>query len=286
MILITGANGHLGAATIGHLLQSLPADRIAGMVRSAEKGEELRRKGVTVRVGDYAKPKTLTESFRGVKKLLLVSGTDLENRIEQHRHAIDAAVEAGVEHVVYTSVYRRENAGGVLGKLAEGHIATEEYLKQSGLPYTFLLNTLYAEVLPLFFGPAVLEQGIYLPAGDGAFSPAERDEMAEAAARILTGKGHAGRSYAIANVQNHTYAEIAAMLSDITGKEIAYTPAEPGQFTKVMQGAGVPDEAIDVTVAFSQAIAQGELRTPQTDLPALLGREPRPLREFLQRTYG
>ena len=286
MILVTGANGHFGAATIDHLLQHVPVNNIVGLVRSEEKGADLRRKGVTVRVGDYAEPASLNDAFRGVTKMLLVSGTDLEHRAAQHRHVIDAAAAAGVEHIVYTSFYRHEDAGGVLGQLADGHVATEAHLEQSGVPYTLLLNTLYAEVLPLFFGPAVLDQGIYLPAGDGAFSPAERDDMAEAAARILAGDGHAGQSYVIANTRNHTFSEIAGMIAEVSGKEVTYTAAETGQFRQVMQGAGVPDEAIGMTIAFSQAIAQGELRTPQSDLPALLGREPRSLRAFLERTYG
>ena len=286
MILITGANGHFGKATIEHLIKEVPVNTVSGLVRSEEKGADLRSLGVPALIGDYDDPASLAAAMRGVEKLLLVSGSDLEHRVDQHRRVIDAARQAGVRQVVYTSFYREHDEGGALGAVAAGHVATERYIRESGIDYTFLLNTLYAEVLPLFFGPAVLDQGIYLPAGDGRISVVERDEMARAAAAVLAGEGHAGKSYVLANTRNYSMRDIAALLTEISGHPVTYTPAEPDAYRQAMQDAGVPAEAIGMTETFCRAIANGEFKTAHSDLPLLLDREPLPLRDFIQRTYG
>lgn len=154
MILVTGATGHFGGATIEYLLKKdVAPEEISVLVRNASKATTLKEKGISVKIGDYNDYPSLLDAMKGVDKLLLVSGTDIANRLDQHKRAIDAAKEAGVKQVIYTSFARKnETASNPLGPVGASHIATDRYLKASGLPYTIMLNGLYADVLPMFLG--------------------------------------------------------------------------------------------------------------------------------------
>ena len=164
-------------------------------------------------------------------------------------------------------------------------MATEKAIKASGISYTLMRNSLYVEVLPMFFGEKVLENGIFFPAGTGETSFALRAEMAEAAAAILTGEGHENREYLIANTQNETFENAARILSEITGKNIAYLSPTVAAYTDALTKAGVPAPYIGMFAGFSQAIAQGEFETSESDLEQLIGRKPASLRSYLETVY-
>lgn len=283
MILITGATGHLGKATIEFLLKKIPADKIAALARDENKAAALKAKGIDVRIGDYSNYSSLVNAFKGIDKLFFVSGNDVAIRQKQHETVVKAAKEAGVKHIIYTSFARKnESETNPLGILATSHIETDKLIKASGIPYTIMLNGLYADVLPMFFGDKVLETGIFLPAGDGKAAYTTRLDIAEAAANLLTTEGHENKEYVIANTENYSLQDAAGILSDLSGKPVSYTSPTAEVYTDTLLKAGVPMEYIGIFASFSEAIKQGEFKTSTTDLEKLLGRKPVTLKNYFK----
>ncbi|MES2141041.1 MAG: SDR family oxidoreductase [Bacteroidota bacterium] len=287
-ILITGATGHFGKATIDFLLKKgLAASQISALARTAEKAADLKTKGINVKIGDYTDYASLTVAFKGVEKLFLISSSDLHNRVEQHTNAINAAKEAGVKHIIYTSFVRKnETATSPIAFLAQAHIETENIIKASGIPYTILLNSLYSDVLPGFLGEKVLETGVFLPAGNGKAAFTARIDMAEAAANILLSTGHENKEYIIANTESNNLDELAAFLEELSGKRVTYLNPSKESYIETATSAGLPKEYAGMFAAFSEAIEQGEFENKNTDLENLLGRKPTSLKAFLGTVYS
>lgn len=287
-ILVTGATGHFGKATVDFLLQKgIPATNIAALVRDENKAQDLLDKGIQVRQGDYNDPASLKAAFQGVDKLLLVSGTDIENRQKQHENAVNAAKEAGVKHIVYTSFVRKnESDSNPLGALAQSHIATDNAIKASGIPYTILLNSLYADALPLFLGNNVKETGIFFPAGEGKTAFTLRSDLAEAAANVLADTGHENREYVLASSEKNSFHDIAKAIGDLNGVDISYNSPSQEIFRDALTKAGVPPHYVGISAAFGEAIKQGEFDVPSTDLEQLLGRKATPLEQYLKSAYA
>lgn len=286
MIVVTGATGHFGHATIDFLLKKgVPTSHITAFVRDETKAQELKDKGVIIKQGHYDDYDSLLNAFRGADKVLLVSGLD-HNREEQHKNVIRAAGEMGVQHILYTSIARKNNSDQTsLGFLGESHIGTEKAVIASGIPYTILQNSLYTDGLPLFLGEQVLETGVFFPANDGKVNFATRADMAEAAANILTGTGHDNKTYVIAGPNAYSFQEIAQTLGALTGKEVAYINPAPETFKNVLEGVGLPEHLVGVTLAFAGTIRNGELETENADLEKLLGRTPEGLADTLRSIY-
>lgn len=286
MIMITGASGHLGSATLQFLLRTLPASSLAAMVRQPEKQTDLKAKGVDVRFGDYKDPASLRTAFNGIKTLFLVSSGDLGDRTTQHRNAVDAATAAGVQHVIFTSFQRKMESGSPIQYLAESYIETERHLIASGLAYTFLRNGLYADGLPMFLGDQVLKNGVFFPAGDGAAAWTLRSDMAEASANVITGTGHENKVYELSTEENVSFAQVAAMLSEIAGTTVTYLNPPVEAFRAALTAAGVPEMMVGMSATFAEAIRIGEFTSGRTDLEHLLGRKPTALKTLLAAIYA
>lgn len=286
-ILVTGATGNFGKTTIDFLLKKgIEAKNISALVRDEAKAVELAEKGIQIKVGDYDNYESLVSAFQGIEKLLLVSGTDLVNRSTQQLNAVKAAKEAGVKHIVYTSFERKnETETSPISFLAQSHIDTDNAIKSSGLSYTIMRNNLYLDVLPMFLGEKVLETGIYFPAGEGQAAYVSRNDLAEAAANILSTDGHENKEYATNNIENYSMNEIAATLSLITNKEVFYLNPNTEDYQAALTQAGVPAEYIGMFVGFGEAIKQGEFQSENSDLEKLLDRKPVSLTEFLKQAY-
>ncbi len=287
MILITGATGNFGKATIDFLLKkNIAASNITAMVRDAAKAEDLKNKGINIKVGDYNNYNGLVNNFKGIDKLLLISSNDMVHRDKHQENAVKAAKEAGVKHIVFTSFERiNETETSPIATLAKAYLDTEKLIRGSGIKYTILRNSLYADVLPMFLGEKVLETGIYFPAGDGKTAFTTRLDMAEASANILTSEGHENKEYIIANEVNYSMNDVASILSELSGKQIAYINPEPEAFKDALTKAGVPMEYVLMNAAFSEAIKQGEFSNTGTELGKLLGRKPTTLKEYLKSVY-
>lgn len=287
-ILVTGASGQLGRSVIGHLLKAIPASRVIALARDPEKMKDLSAKGVGVRVGTYDDTASLVRAFQGVDTLFFVSASDLEKRVAQHKNVVDAAKQVGVRHVVYTSFQRKdETASSPIAFVAEAHLRTEAWLRASGMTYTFLKNTLYVDMLPMFIGDQVLQTGtVYLPAGEGKGAYLTREDMAEIGARVLLTPGHENKEYDVAGESSVTLADIAALIGAAAGKKIQYVSPPADEFKKTLLGAGVPELMVNIVTAFSVAIARGEFEKTNPTVSTLLGRAPVSVAQYLKTVYG
>jgi NAD(P)H dehydrogenase (quinone) len=288
MILITGATGHYGGLVIDFLLKKgIEPAGITALVRDNSKAGALKAKGIKVVTGDYEDYKSLVTAFTGTEKLLFISGSDIVKRGKQHQNAVNAAKEAGVKHIIYTSFQRvNDSASSPIALLAKAHIDTEKQIKSSGINYTILKNTLYADGLPAFYGEMAAETGIFFPAGKGRGAFALRSDMAEATTGILTHQGHENKEYLFSNTENVSFADIAEILSEIFGKKVNYIEPSIEIYAGAMRKAGLPEPVIGIMTGFGEALIQGEFSDTSKDLENLLGRKPVSVKEFLTKLYS
>lgn len=279
MILVTGANGHLGTQTIDFLLEQQPADNIAGLVRSEEKGSELRAKGIETRIGDYTDYASVVRALEGIDVVLLISSSTIEGRVEQHKNVINAAAESGVDQLFYTSMV---HAGQELSPMASDHAQTESLIKDAELKYSIFRHTFYTEFLPLFMGNA-LESGQWaFPSNGQKMNLAFRTDMAEALANGLAHpEKHINATYEITSSQAYTLEEIADMISEASGKHIQYTDVSIADYKNTLQKIGLPDEQLGLSVMTAQTVANGALNFTHDHLEQLLGRKPAGIKAFI-----
>jgi NAD(P)H dehydrogenase (quinone) len=269
-IVVTGASGHLGRLVVENLLaRGTPAVQIVAAVRTPERAAGLAARGVQVREADYDRPETRPPPLAGPDRLLLVSGPDMGRRLPQHQAVVDAAREVGAAHIVYTSILYADTTPIAL---APEHKATEELIRASGLPFTFLRNGWYTENYDAPITLAAATGTLIGSAGDGRVSAAARADYAAAAATVLTGQGHQGKAYELGGDPAWTYTDLAAQISKAAGTPVAYRNLTPGQHKQALADAGLPQHYIDLMVDSDQAIAAGYLEEHTGDLTRLIGR--------------
>jgi NAD(P)H dehydrogenase (quinone) len=275
-IVVTGATGHLGRLVIENLLdeQGVPAERIVAVVRDTAKGADLAARGITLKVADYTKPETLTGLIDAGDKVLLISGTDLGQRVPQHTAVIEAAKNAGAGLLAYTSVLGGPDADFAL---AAEHQATEQVLLASGQPYVLLRNGWYSEVYTENLGPVLEHNAVTAAAGEGRVATATRADYAAAAAVVLTGEGHENKTYELSGDTAWSFAEYAAELSRQTGKEITYNSVSVEDLTAILTGSGLPAPVAAIIAGIDTAIGRGLLAGTSGDLSRLIGRPTTPL---------
>jgi len=288
MILVTGATGEFGKLAIDFLLKKgISTKNLTALVRDEPKAKDLADKGIVLKKGDYDDYQSLLAAFSGVDQLLFISGSDVVKRAKQHENVVNAAKEKGVKHIVYTSFQRvNETETSPIAFVAKSHLETEKLLKVSGIGYTILKNSLYADVIPMFIGENVLETGVFFPAGNGRGAFALRSDMAEATAEVLSGSGHQNKEYLFSNTVSVSFEEIAATLSKIAGKTVGYTSPDIETFKTVLTGAGVPGPIIGMSVGFGEAVRQNEFSETSEDLKKLLGRNPVSINDYLVSVYS
>jgi NAD(P)H dehydrogenase (quinone) len=275
MLAITGATGHLGQATIKALLTKVPASDIVAVVRDPQKATDLQQQGVQVRRGDYNDAASLVAAFQGVDTVFLISGTDLV-----HQQVIDAAKQAGVQRLVYTSVLKPSQTSHF--GASPSHLATEEYLLASGLTYTVLRNALYLDLVPGLVGKDAVPSGkFYFAAGDGKVSYALREEIAQASANVLTSSGHENKIYDIAPTPAYSMHDVAAALSEVAGQPVAYVPVSPEDMAAGMRQHHVPEPIVEMMGGIGRAMAAGEFDVTSPAFEQLLGRKPTDLKTYL-----
>jgi NAD(P)H dehydrogenase (quinone) len=279
MIVITGASGQLGRLVIAELLaQGVPAGHIVAAVRSPAKAADLAAQGVHVRAADYNRPETLATALAGAERVLLISSSEVGQRLPQHQAVVQAAQAAGVAQLVYTSLLRADTSP--LGLGAE-HAATEVLIRASGLRHVILRNGWYTENY-LASVPPALQHGAYIgSAGEGRIASATRADYAAAAAAVLTQPIGENRCYELAGDDSYTLAELVAELNAQTGKAVAYVNLPPAEFEAALNGAGLPAPLAALLADSDVGAAQGGLFDDGHQLSALIGRPTTPLAQAL-----
>ncbi|WP_236426582.1 SDR family oxidoreductase [Pseudomonas syringae] len=264
------------------MLTRLPASQIIAAVRSPEKAADLSALGVQVRQADYAQPSTLDSAFAGADTLLLISSSEVGQRLTQHQAVINAAKNAGVKLLAYTSVLHADTSA--LG-LAKEHRETEDYLQSSGLPFVLLRNGWYTENY-VAGAPGALAHGAVMGcAGEGRISSASRLDYAKAAATVLTAdEDQAGRVYELAGDVSYTLADYAAELSRQSGKTLAYVDLPQAEFEAALIKAGLPDFVAQLLADSDAAAAQGALFDDSHQLSTLIKRPTTPLAATITET--
>ena len=279
MIAVTGSTGHLGRLVISSLLRrGVAPGEIVALARSPDKASAFTDRGVAVREADYDRPETLGPALDGVDTLLLVSGSDIGERQRQHQAVIDAAKEAGVGLIAYTSILHADTSA--IG-LAEEHRQTEAALAESGVPYVLLRNGWYTENYTGSIGAAVEHGAVLGSAGDAPISAAAREDFAEAAAAVLTSDDdQAGQVYELAG-PSFTMTEYAAEITRQSGTEVAYHDMPEAAYREALEGAGLPPPVAAMLAQSDVAARGGALEGSTADLERLIGREPTPMAQVV-----
>lgn len=283
-ILVTGATGHLGSTVITTLLKGLSHNQIVIITRKEEKRVEFEKKGFNAYLGDYDDKGSLERAMRNVDTVLLVSAGDQGDRMHEHRNVIDAAVKTQVKNISYTSRSLKDRAS-LANKLMNDHFDTEDYIKESGLKYTIFRNVLYMDTIPLFVGEQVFETGIFQPAGDGRVAFALRREMGEAMANVLLNEACENKTYQFTGSKTYSFYDVAAALSELSGKDVKYNPVEAAEFRRLMTERGLPQAAVKKIIDFNTDIRNGQESEITNDLETKLGRKPASLREGLKELF-
>lgn len=280
-LLVTGASGHLGRLVVGHLLDTLKIspERIAATSRTPESLSDFAARGVDVCAADFDKPETLPAAFAGTDRLLLIS-TVAPNRAEQHRNAIEAAVKAGVKHVLYTSVPSPTDPSLAI---VRDHAATEQALAESGLSgWTVLRNNWYFETLDWTI-PELLQTGKWATAnGDGRMAFIGRDDLALAAAAALANGGDGKTVHTLGGAKAFTSAEIADLVGRTFGKTITVVPVSAEEIEEGLISHGVPKAQAQLSSSSQILNARGGLADVTGDFQKLTGREPKSLEDWLE----
>ncbi len=268
--LVTGASGQLGRLTVQALLDLdvAPSDVVA-TARDTDTIADLAAQGVDTRPADYTDPASLKVAFAGVDRALLVSSSAVGERVPQHGNVIEAAKEAGVELLGYTSIVRADTSEMIL---AAEHRQTEELLAASGLPIVLLRNSWYLENYTGQVATALEHGAVLGAAGEGRVSAATRADFAAAAAAALVADDQAGRVYELGGDTAFTLGEYAAALADESGTEVVYRDLPAAELSAVLVGAGLPEPYADILADSDLGLARGELLAGSGDLSRLIGR--------------
>jgi NAD(P)H dehydrogenase (quinone) len=274
-IAVTGATGVLGGQVARHLADNGVAQRL--VARDPSRLPELA--GAQVARAAYHEGEAMRRALDGVRTLLLVSGSEARDRLEQHRTAIDAAVAAGVERVVYTSFLGA--APDATFTFARDHYHTEEHLRAVGLRMVSLRDSLYTDVLPYFVSGGVIRG----PAGDGRFAPVTRGDIADVAVTVLLEEQYDGATFDVTGPELVSMADIAAMLTEVLEEPVRYEAETLEEAYASRASFGAPEWEVTGWVTSYAAIATGELEVVADTVQAVTGRSPVSPRDYLRRAF-
>ena len=280
-IVVTGATGHLGRLAVEHLVaRGVPASDIVAAGRTESKLAELAETHcVRTAVVSFTSPATLDAALAGADTLVLVSGSEVGQRVAQHRNAVEAAARAGVSRLVYTSAPFATESPLIL---APEHKATEELIAASGIPAVILRNGWYHENYAGAFEQAAASGTYTASTGSGRVSSAARSDYAEAIAAVLTTDGHLGQVYELSGDTAWDGTEFAAAASEALGSTVVFNPVSPEEHHALLTAAGLDEGTAGFVVALDANIAEGLLgHTPGT-LRELIGHPTLPLADYFR----
>ncbi len=277
--LVTGASGQLGTLVLAALDGVLPKGETGVLVRKETDRARLAGAGYDARVADYSDRAALEAAFAGIERLLLISSSEVGQRAAQHETVIAAAKAAGVGHIAYTSILAADRSPLAL---AAEHRATEAALVASSLSHTLLRNGWYSENITATLGQDLDLGQHFGAAGDGVFATAPRADFAAAAAAVLTGPAHDGKTFELAGDDGFTLAGYAATLSEIAGKPVAYVDMPRAAFEEALVGAGLPEGLAAMLADSDHHARDGWLDSDSRDLSTLIGRPTVPVAETIR----
>jgi len=272
VIALTGSTGELGGRVARRLADAGVRQRL--VVRDPDRAPQLGGAEVALAPG-YHDGEAMRRAFDGADTVFLVSGRESPNRIEEHFSAVDAAAAAGVRRVVYTSFLAA--APDATFTLGRHHWATEERIRERGLEFTFLRDSLYLDFLEFFAGEEGVIRG---PAGQGRFAPVAREDIADVAAVVLTGAGHADQTYGLTGAESLSMAEWARRLGEVTGREVRYVEETVDEAFASRARFGAPDWEVEGWVSSYLAIGAGDLDVVTDCVERLTGHPPRTLADL------
>jgi NAD(P)H dehydrogenase (quinone) len=292
-IVITGASGLYGRAATDKLIARGRGQDLILISRSPDKLAARRAQGCEVRYGDFDRPDTLLTAVAGADKMLLISGTRVGARVVQHKAAIDAAVAAGLRHIAYTSFVDISPENPAI--VTRDHRETEALIKASGIAWTMLRDAHYADAMILNAGPGFIASGVWMTSTKGACEAMVwRDDCVESAVAVLTGTGHENKAYQITGPNRENFAQVAAMMTEITGRPVKLVETDDDGMYAMFDAMGIPREPVDDQsiggipwnsddmVSFERSIREGWLDICSGDVELLTGRMPRSVRQMIE----
>jgi len=289
---MTGASGRYGRLATEKLIGQGRARDLILITRTPARLADCAQAGCEVRYGDFDRPESLRAALRGADKLMLISGTRVGARVRQHRAAIDAAEAADVRHIIYTSFVNVEPANPAI--VAIDHRETENLIRASGLAFTFLRDAHYADAMILNAGPGFIASGVWLTSTQGGREAMVwREDCVNCAVAVLTENGHENKTYPVTGPNRESFAEVAAMLAELTGRPIRLVETDDAGMYAHFDALGIPREPVDDQtvsgipwnsddmVSFERAIREGFLDVCTDDVQRLTGRLARSVRELI-----
>ena len=275
LIVVSGATGRLG----GRIAQRRAGAGLGQRLLARDPARAPRLAGAEVAQAEYGDRDGLRRALEGAGAVLMVSASETPDRVERHRSFVDAAADAGVPHLVYTSFVGA--APDSVFTLARDHWATEEHIRASGLPFTFLRDNLYADFIPFLVGDDGVIRG---PAGDGRAAVVAQDDIADAAVAVLRDPvPHAGRTYDLTGPEAISFAEIAATITIVTGRAVSFRNETIDQAYASRAAYGAPQWQVDAWVSTYTSVASGELSAVSGAVPELTGHPATTLATLLTR---
>lgn len=269
---ITGATGHLGRLIVRGLKTRTAAANIVALVRSVEKARDM---GIEARAFNYEKPGELKDKLRGIDTLLFISTNRLNDRLTLHANVVEAIKASNITRIVYTSLLHADVTSLGLG---EDHLQTENLIRETGIPYTFLRNGWYTENYAASI-PETIKGGAFIGcAGHGKISGAARADYADAAVAVLSDGGqHNGKIYELAGDSYFTLSDFAAEISRQTGKNIPYMNLDEKEYAEALMKMGVPADAATTIAGWDTSAAKNDLFDDGHQLSRLTGKATTPL---------
>jgi NAD(P)H dehydrogenase (quinone) len=281
-IVVTAASGRLGRAVAAGLAQRVPPSSVRLGARTPGKIADLAALGFATVRADYNDRASLDRAFEGAERLLLISGiAPNEQRIREHRTAVDAAKAAQVQRIVYTSYANPTPAS--LFPFAAIHGDTESYIERSGIAYTILRNGPYAANLDGALAQSKMNDLLSSPAADAKVAYVTHADAAAAAIGALLDSGHEGRTYEVTGPEAVTLHDIGAVLSALRGKPVKVTKSALADLRAYLQSLQLPPFLVEALVGASAATAAGEYQTVSADAARLAGRPATSMREYVKR---
>jgi NAD(P)H dehydrogenase (quinone) len=292
-ILITGASGQYGRSATDKLIALGRAADLILITRTPAKLADRVAQGCDVRYGDFDKPETLMAAVQGAARMLLISGTRVGARVVQHKAAIDAAVAAGVAHIVYTSFVDISPENPAI--VTRDHRETEALIKASGMAWTMLRDAHYADAMIVNAGPGFVASGVWMTSSKGAREAMVwREDCVASAVAVLTSEGHANKAYRITGPNLEDFAQVVAMMNEIVGCSIKLVETDDNGMYAMFDAMGIPREPVDDQsvagipwnsddmVSFERAIREGYLDICTDDVERLTGQKARSVRQMIE----